>query len=72
MSFWWEPMLRSDVILSPDDLAGAGLTDRYEEQLDAEEWLSDNFSELVDLGVTSVTLFEDETKVYGPMSLSEA
>ena len=72
MSFGWEPELASDATATDDDLAAAGLSSRFDDQIDAEEWLSDNYLELADLGVVSVTLFDDDTKVYGPMSLDQA
>ncbi len=40
-------------------------------QSDAESWLGEHWRELADAGVAQVTLFEDERKVYGPMSLAE-
>jgi hypothetical protein len=41
-------------------------------QSDAESWLGEQWRELAADGVAQVTLFEDERRVYGPMSLSEA
>lgn len=40
-------------------------------QSDAESWLGEQWRELADAGVAQATLFEDDRKVYGPMSLSE-
>jgi hypothetical protein len=40
-------------------------------QSDAESWLGEQWRELADAGVAQVTLLEDGTKVYGPMSLGE-
>jgi hypothetical protein len=40
-------------------------------QSDAESWLGEQWRELADAGVAQVVLFEDERKVYGPMSLAE-
>ncbi len=64
MSFWWEPTLAPGAATTPDDLAAASLTTRFDDQLEAEEWLTEGFAELADLGVTSVTLIEDGTTVY--------
>jgi hypothetical protein len=40
-------------------------------QSDAESWLGEHWRELADAGVARATLFDDERKVYGPMSLAE-
>ena len=47
------------------DLAGQ----RFASQADAESWVGETWSELLDHGVEAVTLFEHERRVYGPMSL---
>ena len=41
-------------------------------QADAESWIGETWRELREAGVASVTLMEDGTKVYGPMSLDPA
>jgi hypothetical protein len=38
-------------------------------QADAETWIGETWQELLDGGVESVTLLEDEREVYGPMGL---
>ena len=43
---------------------------RFGSQADAESWIGELWSELAELGVASVTLFELDREVYGPMSLS--
>ncbi len=43
---------------------------RFTSQADAESWIGEIWSELAELGVASVTLFELDRQVYGPMSLS--
>ncbi|GAA1532959.1 hypothetical protein [Nocardioides humi] len=42
----------------------------FPSQGDAESWIGEIWSELADLGVAQVTLFEVDREVYGPMSLS--
>ncbi len=42
---------------------------RFADQAEAEEWLSANFEELLEQGLASVTLYEEDRLVYGPMSL---
>jgi hypothetical protein len=43
----------------------------HSNQSDAESWLGEHWRELADAGVAQATLFDDERKVYGPMSLAE-
>ncbi len=45
---------------------------QFPSQSDAETWLGESWRELRDGGVAGVSLFEEERKVYGPMSLSDA
>jgi hypothetical protein len=40
-----------------------------ENQGDAESWLGEHWRELLSRGVAAVTLFDGETRVYGPMAL---
>ena len=47
-----------------DELGGAFAT-----QAAAESWLTANYPALSDAGVTSVSLYEEDRRVYGPMSL---
>lgn len=42
---------------------------RFASQADAESWVGEIWSELAEVGVAAVTLFELERQVYGPMSL---
>jgi hypothetical protein len=39
-------------------------------QGDAESWLGETWRELLDKGVATVTLFDGEDEVYGPMGLA--
>ena len=39
-------------------------------QGDAESWLGENWRELLDRGVATVTLFDGDAEVYGPMGLA--
>ncbi|UED83743.1 hypothetical protein [Streptomyces profundus] len=41
-------------------------------QGDAESWIGEIWPELIDGGIDQVTLLEDGSKVYGPMSLHGA
>ena len=42
---------------------------RFASQADAESWVGEIWSELAEVGVDAVVLFELERQVYGPMSL---
>ncbi|MEL4357373.1 MULTISPECIES: hypothetical protein [unclassified Luteococcus] len=71
MSYLWTAELAPGAEASEDDLAGAGVGKRFEDQATAEAWLGEYYEDLADLGVTSVSLFEEDRLVYGPMSLDE-
>ncbi len=47
--------------------AGPDIT--FDDQADAEEWLSHKWSGLLTDGVAAVTLLDGEDEIYGPMSL---
>ncbi|GAA2987813.1 hypothetical protein [Streptomyces fulvorobeus] len=44
--------------------------DEFTTQGDAESWIGEFWKELLEGGAEQVTLFEDATKIYGPMRLS--
>lgn len=46
--------------------------ENFTTQGDAESWVGEEWKALLDGGVEQVTLFEDGTKIYGPMSLRAA
>lgn len=50
----------------------AGPEERFEDQEEAESWLTDTFGELVSLGIDQVTLLRGDEVIYGPMSLHPA
>ncbi|MGO1383778.1 MAG: hypothetical protein ACTHWA_08750 [Arachnia sp.] len=66
MSYWWKPGTGS---YSEKDLQSKGLMPRFDEQEQAEEWLSLFFGDLQESGVGDVSLHEEDRLVYGPMSL---
>lgn len=41
----------------------------FPDQAEAEAWVGEFFADLAEEGVDSVTLYEADRKVYGPMSL---
>ncbi|BBA96846.1 hypothetical protein RVR_2335 [Actinacidiphila reveromycinica] len=46
--------------------------EEFPTQGDAESWIGEVWKELAAGGADQVTLFEDDTRVYGPMSLAAA
>lgn len=44
----------------------------FDEQTDAEDWLTASWQELLATGIGQVTLLHGELEVYGPMSLHAA
>jgi len=55
--------------VAPEQLDALGLQQAWERQQAAEEWLTGAYSDLLDAGVTAVSLVEEGRLVYGPMSL---
>ena len=53
-----------------DEALCYGWIDGQSRSSDAESWLGEAYPDLADDGVASVTLFEGDREVYGPMSLS--
>lgn len=49
-----------------------GTSDPFPSQSDAETWIGESWKTLLDSGVASVVLMEEQREVYGPMSLSPA
>lgn len=49
MAYWWYAELAPGSEASADDLAGAGLGMRFDDQPSAEEWLSSFYLDLQDL-----------------------
>ena len=49
--------------------AELGLDQRFPSQGDAESWLGEIYPDLMEAGVDSVTLYEEDRLVYGPMRL---
>lgn len=64
--WWWrmEDAAGKEVPVD-DELAGQ----RFASQADAESWVGETWSDLAADGVDAVTLFENDRRVYGPMSL---
>lgn len=71
MAFTWTGQLGPGSELSAEELETLGLGRDFSDRAAAEAWLAGAYLDLSDAGVISVSLFEDGTLVYGPMSLDE-
>lgn len=69
MAWYWEAEVVAGADVVDDDLSGAGIGRRFDDQGSAETWLTENYLELSDLGLDQVSLYEEDRLVYGPMSL---
>ncbi|SDM62510.1 hypothetical protein SAMN05660642_02913 [Geodermatophilus siccatus] len=68
MSWYWRLEDPSGAVLDP---AAVGVeVPSSDNQGDAESWLGENWRDLLERGVATVTLFDGEQEVYGPMSLA--
>lgn len=47
----------------------SGLQRRFPTQGEAESWLGEFYPDLLEVGVSAVTLYEENRPVYGPMPL---
>lgn len=55
--------------LETADGESVGTSEPFDSRSDAESWVGEAFAELIEQGVDQVRLFEDDTEIYGPMSL---
>lgn len=53
----------------PPAAEGPDLGRTFTSQGEAETWLGEYFPDLAEAGVATVTLYEEDRLVYGPMSL---
>ena len=68
MSWHWRLEDPSGAAVEPSSIGVEVLV--TDNQGDAESWLGENWRELLDKGVATVTLFDGEDEVYGPMGLA--
>ena len=61
--WWWQQ-------LDADGQVIAAERTEFPTRSDAESWLGEAYPDLAEEGVASVTLFEGDREVYGPMSLA--
>lgn len=71
MSWHWQAATKraGKIDSAKIDTAELGLDQRFPSQGDAESWLGEIYPDLMQAGVDSVTLYEDDRMVYGPMRL---
>ncbi|MCZ4500029.1 MAG: hypothetical protein JWQ74_2584 [Marmoricola sp.] len=62
--WWWQSLDADGKVVDPADGR-----QEFPTRGDAESWIGEFYGDLVDEGVASVTLFEGEREVYGPMGL---
>lgn len=67
MGWTWQYESRDGTVVAP--LPRSAVTTSFPSQADAESWIGETYQQLLDDGVDQVTLFEEDRKVYGPMSL---
>ncbi|GAA4381657.1 hypothetical protein [Nocardioides caricicola] len=66
--WWW----RLEDASGEEVAVGGDLAEqRFASQADAESWVGETWSDLAAEGVDAVVLFEQDRRVYGPMSLHE-
>ena len=67
MSYQWHPTAGTH---NMDDLRSQDLLPEFGSQPEAEDWLGLYWSDLLEAGVTEVTLWDDGRQVQPPMFLS--
>ena len=68
MSWHWRFEDPSGAPVDPATIGVAPI--ESDNQGDAESWLGENWRELLDRGVATVSLFDGDTEVYGGMGLA--
>jgi hypothetical protein len=62
--WWWQLLDAGGRVVEPEDGR-----QEFPSRADAESWVGECWTDLVEEGVAAVTLFEGDREVYGPMSL---
>ena len=70
MSWSWQYERADGSVITPHP--ESIVVEAFPSQGDAETWIGEEWQGLLESGVDAVTLLEDGTKVYGPMSLHPA
>ena len=69
MAWIWRYEAPDGSAVQPDGIAAP---ESFPSQSDAESFIGESWRELLDSGVSQVSLFEGDRLVYGPMSLESA
>lgn len=64
--WWWRLENKAGAEVTVDGELGE---QRFASQADAESWVGEIWSDLAAEGVDAVVLFDNDRRVYGPMSL---
>jgi hypothetical protein len=48
-----------------------GLLAEFDEQSEAESWLTSSYPDLIEAGADQVSLYENQRLIYGPMGLRD-
>lgn len=70
MGFTWRYETAGGAVVT--SLPASATGEEFPTQADAESWVGQSWRDLLDDGVDAVTLLEDDSVVYGPMSLHPA
>jgi hypothetical protein len=68
MSWTWQLEDPTGVPVDPATLGVEAFSS--DNQGDAESWLGENWRDLLERGIATVTLLRDGNRVYGPMNLA--
>ena len=72
MAWTWTYTMNPTMTLTVSTDSDCPVAPSFPSQADAESWIGEAWRELLDAGVDSVALLEDERVVYGGMSLHPA
>ena len=62
--FTWQPHMIDDPLFDIEDLADSGIDKKFESRAEAEEWVTQNYELLEELGVEAVSLFDGDELLY--------
>lgn len=62
--FTWQPHMIDDPLFDIEDLADSGIDKKFESRAEAEEWITQNYELLEELGVEAVSLFDGDELLY--------
>lgn len=62
--FTWKPQMMDGPLYDVEDLADTGIDKEFDSRAEAEEWVTQNYELLEELGVDAVSLYEGEELLY--------